>query len=153
LDPSAVHVVAVLQTIISQVVLDNGNASIDNLFAGKKAVGSVLCVAFCPTVAAHPVTGTPTVMPLKVATLVNMVEGKEPSLPLLQEIERMNHEMQTVLGQELALRVSVDRPLKGDSGPLSARAVGPRRSQLADASAYQGSIGLKEVARRIWTTA
>jgi len=62
------------------------------------AVGSVLCFAFCPTVAAHPVTGKPTVMPLKVAILVNLVSKTEFPSPFLQEIGHLNHEMQTALG-------------------------------------------------------
>lgn len=94
----AVYVAGLMRAMVSQIVLDNGQAAIDALFAGKKAVGSVLCISFCPTVASHPVTSRPTVMPLKVAVIIHLVAGKEPSQVFCAEIERLNHEMQTVLG-------------------------------------------------------
>ncbi|MAY28166.1 MAG: hypothetical protein CL627_02775 [Aurantimonas sp.] len=84
--------------MISDVLKDNGQEAIDNVFAGTKAVGSILCVAFIPTVARNPQTGNPVVMPLKVATLVNLVADRPPSTEMLAEIAAANHTMQTSLG-------------------------------------------------------
>lgn len=86
-----------LNQMVSQVVIDNGQAAIEDAFAGKKAVGSVLCLALFPTVATNPVTGNAVVMPIKVATLVNMVPSQPLSRKLHCEIEVANHRMQTQL--------------------------------------------------------
>lgn len=94
----AVRTIEMLTGMISDVLKDNGQEAIDDVFAGKKAVGSILCVAFIPTVARNPITGNAVVMPLKVATLVNLVADRPPSAAMLAEIEAANHTMQTALG-------------------------------------------------------
>jgi hypothetical protein len=94
----AVYTIEKLTGMISDVLKDNGQEAIDAVFAGKKAVGSILCVAFIPTVARNPVTGNAVVMPLKVATLVNLVAKRPPSAEMQAEIEAANHTMQTALG-------------------------------------------------------
>jgi hypothetical protein len=94
----AVYTIGKLTGMISDVLKDNGQTAIDNVFAGKKAVGSILCVAFIPTVAKNPETGNAVVMPLKVATLVNLVVDRPPSAEMRAEIEAANHTMQTALG-------------------------------------------------------
>lgn len=86
-----------LNQMISQMVIDNGQPAIDAVFAGKKAAGSVLCLALFPTVARNPITGNPVVMPIKVATLVEMVPSRPMSPALHAEIEAANHRMQTQL--------------------------------------------------------
>lgn len=67
------------------------------IFAGKKAVGTVLCLAVFPTVARNPLTGNPVVMPIKVATLVEVAPSHPISVSLHAEIEAANHKMQTEL--------------------------------------------------------
>lgn len=89
--------VSLLNQWVSQVVIDNGQQAIDALFAGKKAAGTVLCLALFPTVARNPVTGNAVVMPIKVATLVEIVPGRPLSIALHSEIEAANHRMQTQL--------------------------------------------------------
>ena len=86
------------RTMLTQIVLDNGQSAVDALFAGKKAVGSVLCIAFCPTVAVHPTTNRPTMMPLKVAYLVDLAPQKAPPPDFLSELDILNRKMQTILG-------------------------------------------------------
>lgn len=83
-----------LNKMISQIVIDNGQADVDAIFAGKKAVGTVLCLAIFPTVARNPVTGNPVVMPIKVATLVEMSRGRHLSAALHREIWSANDAMQ-----------------------------------------------------------
>jgi hypothetical protein len=90
----AATAVGLLNQMISQVVADNGQATIDAIFAGTKTAGTVLCLAFFPTVAANPLTGNPVVMPIKVATLVEMAPGQPLSPALHGEIEAANDEMQ-----------------------------------------------------------
>lgn len=70
----AMVIIQACRQMIGQMVVDNGQPAIDALFHGKKATGSVLCLAFFPTVALHPRTGNPTVMPLKVGTVVSISE-------------------------------------------------------------------------------
>jgi hypothetical protein len=95
--PAAITV-GKLTEMIFDIVKDNGQEAIGNVFAGKKAVGSILCVAFIPTVARNPVTGNTVVMPLKVATLINLVADRLLSAEMQAEIEAANHTMQTALG-------------------------------------------------------
>lgn len=92
------YTIGKLTGMISDVLKDNGQAAIDDVFAGKKAVGSILCVAFIPTVATNPTTGNAVVMPLKVATLVNLVAHRPPSAEMWAEIRAAHHTMQTALG-------------------------------------------------------
>lgn len=94
----AAHTIGSLTAMIVDVLKDNGQEAIDNVFAGKKAVGSILCVAFIPTVARNPTTGNAVVMPLKVATIVDLVVDRRPSIELFVEIQAANDIMQTVLG-------------------------------------------------------
>jgi hypothetical protein len=89
--------VKLLNNMISQVLADNGQSRIDAIFAGKKAVGSVLCLAFFPIVATNPCTGNPVVMPLKVPALVEMTSTKPLSIELKSEIESAIHMMQTLV--------------------------------------------------------
>lgn len=83
-----------LHKMISQIVMDNGQADVDAIFAGKKAVGTVLCLAIFPTVARNPVTGNPVVMPIKVATLVEMSRSRPLSAAIYREIWAANDAMQ-----------------------------------------------------------
>lgn len=94
--PAAVAV-SRLNQMISQLVIDNGQAAIDAVFAGKKAAGTVLCLALFPTVARNPITGNAIVMPIKVTTLVEMVPSRPLSIALHNEIEHANHRIQTQL--------------------------------------------------------
>jgi hypothetical protein len=75
-------------------VRDNGQPAIDAIFAGKKAVGRVLCTAFLPTVAISPDTGVPTFMPLKIATLVTLASDAPLPHSLHLEIWCANEVMQ-----------------------------------------------------------
>ena len=86
-----------LTQMVSEVVIDNGQAVIDKAFAGKKAAGTVLCLALFPTVATNPVTGNAVVMPIKVATLVDIAPSQPLSDTLHCEIEAANDRMQTQL--------------------------------------------------------
>jgi hypothetical protein len=95
--PVAWAITQELTKTVASVVGDNGQPAIDPLFKGKKAVGAILCLAFCPIVAKHPVTGKAIVMPLKVATLVDLYTGRRMSTELLTELTLANHMMQTVL--------------------------------------------------------
>jgi hypothetical protein len=95
--PVALRVADKLREIVAGIVKDNGQSEIDALFAGRKAAGSVLCLAFCPIVARHPFADAAVVMPLKVATLVDLQTGRNISHGMLAEIERANHAMQIVL--------------------------------------------------------
>ena len=87
-----------LNEMISEVVNDNGQEMINNVFAGKKAVGAILCIAFIPTVARNPITGNAVVMPLKAVVCVNLVADRLPSNAMSAEIEAAHHTMQTSLG-------------------------------------------------------
>ncbi|GAB5349055.1 hypothetical protein TMRO357_02728 [Alteriqipengyuania sp. 357] len=82
---------------ISQVVIDNGQSVVDNIFQGRKAVGTVLCIALFPTVARNPKSGNPVVMPIKVAILVEVSPTHPISNALHREVEAANVRMQTVL--------------------------------------------------------
>lgn len=83
--------------IFAQLIHDNGQAAIDDLFRGKKAVSSVLCIVFAPTLAISPVTSLATVMPLKVSAIFEL-GGQNPMSPdFVAEIAMVNHQMQTVL--------------------------------------------------------
>lgn len=93
----AAKAITLLTDMISQIVIDNGQSAIDDIFTGKKAVGAVLCLAIFPTVALNPVTGRPVVMPIKVATLVEMAPSYPISQSLYSEIERANDAMQLKL--------------------------------------------------------
>lgn len=96
--PVAWHIAGELRETVSAVVRDNGQPAIDGLFQGKKAVGAILCVAFCPVVAKHPMSGKAVVMPLKVAVLVDLYTGAKMSADFCVEVALANHAMQTVLG-------------------------------------------------------
>ena len=96
--PVAWQIVGELQKAVTSVVEDNGQATIDSLFKGKKAVGGILCMAFCPIVAKHPESAKAVVMPLKIATLVDLYTGTRMSNDFLVEVARVNHAMQMVLG-------------------------------------------------------
>ncbi|WP_454632778.1 hypothetical protein [Bradyrhizobium cenepequi] len=85
--------------MVDQIVIDNGRPAIDALFRGKKATGSVLCLAFCPTVAFHPQTGKQVVMPLKVGTVVPVSHENPLSDAFGTELTVLNHMMQTTLGR------------------------------------------------------
>lgn len=93
----AAHTITRLRKMISDIVTDNGQQAIDDVFAGKKATSSILCVAFIPTVAKNPNTGNAVVMHLKVATLVHLSENRPLSETMIEEIRSANHTMQTVL--------------------------------------------------------
>ena len=80
-----------------QLVHDNGQAAIDDLFRGKKAVSSVLCIAFAPTLAISPTTSLTTVMPLKVPAIISLGDQNPMSAGFLAEVATLNHQMQTVL--------------------------------------------------------
>lgn len=86
-----------IQAMIAKVVADNGEDAIKRLFAEKKTVPAVLCVAFFPIVAPHPETGTRVFMPLKLAMIVNLLSDGEPSAGMMEEIKALHHAMQTVL--------------------------------------------------------
>ena len=86
-----------IQKMISQVVIDNEKSEMDKLFTGKKAVGSVLCIAIFPTVAINPVTGNPVVMPIKIAIVIELSLKNPMSAPFLDEITAANHMMQITL--------------------------------------------------------
>jgi hypothetical protein len=88
---------------VTAVVDDNGQSVIDDLFKEKKAVGAVLCMAFCPIVAKHPDTEKAVVMPLKIAILIDLYTGRRMSQDLLTEITLVNHAMQLVRGGWLCL--------------------------------------------------
>jgi hypothetical protein len=94
----AAHVIGAMRVMVSQVLWDNGQTSIDAIFAGKKAVGSILCVAFAPTVAAHPATGKPTFMPIKVSVVVHIATQVTISDIFYHEISQANEGMQYFLG-------------------------------------------------------
>lgn len=94
----AIHLAEACRQMVGQIVVDNGQAKIDALFRGKKATGSVLCLAFCPTVALHPETSKPVVMPLKVGTVVAISEENPLSDAFGTELTVLNHMMQTSLG-------------------------------------------------------
>lgn len=94
------NIVSELRETVSAVVRDNGQATIDELFQGKKAVGAVLCIAFCPVVAKHPLKEKTVVMPLKFAVLVDLYTGARMSADFFVELALTNHAMQTVLGVE-----------------------------------------------------
>jgi hypothetical protein len=83
-----------LHQMITQIVLDNGQSVIDAIFAGKKAAGAVLCIACFPTAAINPLTGNCVVMPIKIATLVEMAPQQPLSSALHAEIEAANEIMQ-----------------------------------------------------------
>ncbi|PZW41821.1 hypothetical protein C8P66_12011 [Humitalea rosea] len=95
--PVAWQIASELRKAVAAVVEDNGQRAINTLFKDRKAVGQILCVAFCPIVAKHPVSGKAVVMPLKVATLVDLYTGTRMSADFLTEIALANHAMQTVL--------------------------------------------------------
>ena len=95
----AAHVTGAMRVMVSQVLWDNGQTAIDAIFAGKKAVGSVLCMAFAPTVAAHPDTGKPTFMPIKVPVVVHIATGATIPNAFCHEISEANEGMQYFLGQ------------------------------------------------------
>lgn len=95
--PVAWQIASELRKAVAAVVEDNGQPAINTLFSGRKAVGQILCVAFCPIVAKHPVSGRAVVMPLKVATLVDLYTGRRMSADFLTEVTLANHAMQTVL--------------------------------------------------------
>jgi len=84
--------------MIARIMIDNGQSKIDELFRGTKTAGSILCLAFSPTVAVHPVTGNPVVMHLKVGTVVQVTTENPVSNALGTELTVLNHMMQTVLG-------------------------------------------------------
>jgi hypothetical protein len=85
-------------TMVSQVVWDNGQAAVDAIFSGKKAVGTVLCISFVPMIAAHPKTLRPTFMPFKVPVLVNLATNPPVSPSFYTQIEEANEGMQYFLG-------------------------------------------------------
>lgn len=90
-------VVELFIKMISQVVIDNGQTAIDAVFLGKKAVGTVLCLAMFPIVARNPLTQNPIVMPIKVPILVEMSPICPISVALHREIESANNAMQLKL--------------------------------------------------------
>ncbi|GMM61492.1 hypothetical protein [Novosphingobium pituita] len=94
----ATHAQQKMKQMISDVVNENGQQSIDGIFKGKKAATSILCVAFIPTVAKNPGTGNPVVMPLKIAVLVELNKVRPPSDTMAEEIAKAHCVMQQQLG-------------------------------------------------------
>ncbi|MGY3233314.1 hypothetical protein ACVMAJ_000204 [Bradyrhizobium sp. USDA 4448] len=90
-------VIAACKDMFDSLIGDNGQAAIDDLFRGKKAASSVLCVVFAPALAISPATSLATVMPLKVATIISLGDQKPMTAEFLAEIAMMNHQMQTVV--------------------------------------------------------
>lgn len=82
---------------VSQIVIDNGQADVDAIFAGKKAAGEVLCIALFAVPARNPESGNAVVMPIKVATTVSLAPNYPVSDALQHEIVAANHLMQTLL--------------------------------------------------------
>ncbi len=93
----AAKAVDLLVKMISKIVIENGQPAVDAVFAGKKAVGAVLCLAIFPTVARNPETGNAVVMPIKVAILVELAPSYPISKSLHSEIELANDAMQRKL--------------------------------------------------------
>ncbi|RZN16480.1 hypothetical protein CWO89_30820 [Bradyrhizobium sp. Leo170] len=85
--------------MIARIVADNGQSKIDCIFRRTKTARSILCLAFCPTVAAPPVTGNPVVMHLKVGTVVQVTTENPISYALGTELTVLNRMIPTVLGQ------------------------------------------------------
>ncbi|WP_213775715.1 hypothetical protein [Bradyrhizobium sp. dw_78] len=94
----AIAVSEACHAMLTQMVSENERGTIDGIFRGKKTSGDVLCLGICPTVAISPMTGRPTMMPLKVATLVKISDLNPLSDAFFGELAGLNHQMQTVLG-------------------------------------------------------
>jgi hypothetical protein len=90
-------VIDACRQMLAQLIHDNGQAAIDELFRGKKAVSSVLCIVFAPTLAISPLTSLTTVMPLKVPALISLGDQNPISADFFAEVAMINHQMQTVL--------------------------------------------------------
>jgi len=86
-----------MRTMLATLVADNGQKEIDQIFAGKKAVGSVLCIAFLPTVAISPETQQPTFMPIKIATVISLASSAILPHSLYLELWCANEVMQRKL--------------------------------------------------------
>lgn len=86
-----------LNNWVSQVVVDNGQDAVDALFVGKKAAGTVLCIGLFATAARNPLTGNAVVMPIKVATLVEIAPANPLSTEIHAEVEAANNRMQLQL--------------------------------------------------------
>ena len=85
---------SMISQMIDQVVEDNGQAAIDEIFAGKKAVGSVLCLAIFTTIAGNPLTGNPIVMPIKMAVHIPLASKFNLSGDFYEEVLLANQAMQ-----------------------------------------------------------
>jgi hypothetical protein len=94
---AAVIVNDACRQIFAQLIHDNGQAAIDDLFRGRKAVSSVLCIVFAPTLAISPATSLATVMPLKVPAIISLGDQNPMTANFVAEIAMINHQMQTVL--------------------------------------------------------
>ena len=94
---AAMEAVKIVRDMLSIIVHDNGQQSVDAIFASKKAVGAVLCLVFLPTIAVSPDTHRPTFMPIKLATLVGLASGATLPTSLVQELIACNAAMQWTL--------------------------------------------------------
>ncbi|BBF94341.1 hypothetical protein [Blastochloris tepida] len=92
------YVAGAVRAMVTQVVCENGQSAIDNIFIKKKAVGAVLCLAFIPVVAKHPETGLNTFMPLKICVIVKLSSSVQLPMSLMGELYEINDAMQKFLG-------------------------------------------------------
>ena len=83
-----------MRTMLGAVIRDNGQAAVDQIFLNKKAAGSVLCIAFIPTIVLSPETGKPTFMPIKISTIIHMASNITLSHSLYLENWCANEVMQ-----------------------------------------------------------
>jgi len=90
-----------MRKMLAVIITDNGQEAVDQIFAGKKAVGSVLCVAFLPTVAVCPETRRPTFMPIKIATVISLASNATLPHSLYLELWCANEVMQRKLRVDL----------------------------------------------------
>jgi hypothetical protein len=86
-----------MRAMVGAVIADNGQQEIDRIFAGKKAVGHVLCIAFLPTIAISPETGRPTFMPIKISTVFSLASSAPLPHSLYLELWCANEVMQRKL--------------------------------------------------------
>lgn len=93
----AAKAVMLMNKWISQIVIDNKQEVINDVFSEKKAKSVVLCLALFSVVAKNPETGNPIVMPLKVATLVGLESNQQISAAMYREVFFANNLMQTLL--------------------------------------------------------
>ncbi|MFG6500117.1 hypothetical protein [Sulfitobacter sp. 1A15106] len=85
---------SMISGMIEQLIADNGQAEIDKIFAGKKTVGSILCLAIFTTVAKNPLTGNPVAMPIKMAVHIPVASKCNLAGDFYDEVNLANHAMQ-----------------------------------------------------------